>query len=234
VVRRIGLLTVLAVALATGAAAQPKLPSIFEFPVDLSSQPDLAKAEAIDVRVRLRDAAEPTRLLHEEVFEGLRPEGSEPLRVKLGLRRPLSRETFLNRSVVCETAARIAGRGEFTILRESAPHYLIFEKPKTLAEKIRLDRWVILGVAGQILFMMRFLLQWIVTERRRESTIPIAFWWCSLVGGLIVLLYGLVEREPIIILGQSCGFVVYTRNLFFIYKKKRQGVEEQPPLEPID
>ena len=232
--RRIGLLTVLAVALAAGAAAQPKLPSIFEFPVDLSPQPDLAKAAAIDVRVRLRDAAAPSRLLHEEVFEGLRPGGNKALRVKLGLRQPLSREDFFNRYVVSETAARIAGQGEFTILKKSAPVRLVFEKPKTLAEKIRLDRWVILGVAGQILFMMRFLLQWIATERRRESTIPIAFWWCSLAGGLIVFVYGLVEHEPIIILGQSCGFIVYVRNLFFIYKKKRQGVEEQSPMETVD
>ena len=107
---------------------------------------------------------------------------------------------------------------------------LVFEKQKTLLEKIRLDRWVILGLCGQVLFMMRFLIQWIVSERRRESTIPIAFWWCSIGGASIVLVYGLVQAEPIIILGQF-GIIVYLRNLYFIYSnsdRKKADADEGP------
>jgi len=221
--------------LGTAAYAQPNLPSIFEFPVDLSARPELAKADAVDVRIRLRDAKDPERILHEEVFKNIRPDEREKerLRLRLGFHKRLKRDLFLDRTVICETAARPAGEGDFVALGKPSRVRLVFEKPKTLAEKVKLDRWVLLGVAGQILFMMRFLIQWIESERRRESTIPVAFWWCSLGGGLIVLAYGLIEREPIIILGQSCAFLVYMRNLYFIYEKKKREGGKLPSSESI-
>lgn len=222
----------LAVALASPTYAQPKLPGIFQFPVDLSAKPDLARSDAIDVRLRIFDAKQADRLLHEEVFLGLKPSSEgNVLHLRIGFQKRISRDEFVGRMVYYETAARKAGEGDFELIYRSPPVQLVFERPKTLLEKIRLDHWVILGVAGQMLFMMRFLLQWIETERRRESTIPVAFWWCSLGGGLIVLVYGLVEREPIIILGQSCGFLIYARNLFFIYKNRQR--KEAPPPEEI-
>ena len=209
-------------ALAPAAWGQPALPSLFDFRVSLAGQPDLAAAPTVDVRVQLRETTGAQRVLHEEVFAACVVPPDRVLSVMVGFRKRLAREQFLDRAVVCEIAARPAGRGDFRPVGEPCTARLMFEKPKTLTEKLRLDRWVILGLAGQLLFTMRFLIQWIATERRRESTIPIAFWWCSLGGGLTVLAYGLIEREPIIILGQSCAFIVYLRNLYFIYRNKSQ------------
>lgn len=81
----------------------------------------------------------------------------------------------------------------------------------------------ILGLVGQCMFFSRFLLQWIVSERRGESHVPLGFWYLSLSGGIMVLIYGLWQREPIITLGQSVGILVYIRNLILIRRSKREA-----------
>ena len=80
--------------------------------------------------------------------------------------------------------------------------------------------WICLGLFAQLLFFTRFLIQWIVSERRKESVIPICFWYLSLAGGLILLIYAIHQLDPVFILGQSMGSIVYTRNLILIHKKK--------------
>ncbi len=82
--------------------------------------------------------------------------------------------------------------------------------------------WVVIGLAGQSLFFMRFLLQWIATERARRSVVPEVFWYFSIGGGMIVLAYGIHRADPVIILGQCAGVTVYSRNLYFIWKEKRE------------
>ncbi len=82
--------------------------------------------------------------------------------------------------------------------------------------------WLILGFAGQTMFFMRFLVQWIASERKGESVIPLLFWYFSLAGGLILLFYAIHIRDPIFILGQSTGAFVYTRNLILIFRKQKQ------------
>ncbi len=82
------------------------------------------------------------------------------------------------------------------------------------------DLWLIIGLTGQAAFFMRFLLQWIISEKKGESTIPVSFWYFSLAGGLILLVYAIHRRDPVFILGQSCGAFIYTRNLVLIRKKK--------------
>jgi len=77
--------------------------------------------------------------------------------------------------------------------------------------------WLFIGLFAQLMFSMRFLIQWISSERQRKSVIPNAFWWFSLAGGLLLLTYGFQRGEPVIILGQSIGIVIYLRNLWFIY-----------------
>ncbi|MBW1824696.1 MAG: lipid-A-disaccharide synthase N-terminal domain-containing protein, partial [Deltaproteobacteria bacterium] len=67
----------------------------------------------------------------------------------------------------------------------------------------------------------RFLVQWIASERRKESVIPLYFWYLSLSGGIILFFYAMHIRDPIFILGQSCGVFVYTRNLVLIFRKKK-------------
>ena len=91
-----------------------------------------------------------------------------------------------------------------------------------------IDLWLLtLGFVAQAMFSMRFLVQWIVTERNKKSTVPEMFWYFSIFGGLLLLTYGLLRAEPIIILGQSMGVVIYARNLYFILREKRQRRPEE-------
>ena len=83
--------------------------------------------------------------------------------------------------------------------------------------------WVLIGLGGQVMFMMRFLIQWIVSEKAKKSVIPVSFWWFSIAGAAILLAYAIYRKEPVFILGQSLGFFIYTRNLWFIYQEKREG-----------
>lgn len=80
--------------------------------------------------------------------------------------------------------------------------------------------WVAVGLGGQALFGARFLVQWIATERRRQSVVPTAFWYLSLGGGLILFAYAVWRRDPVFILGQSFGILVYSRNLWFVRRHK--------------
>jgi len=87
--------------------------------------------------------------------------------------------------------------------------------------------WLVLGFAGQALFSARFLVQWVVSERRKQSVIPTAFWYFSLAGGATLFTYALHIGDPVFILGQSAGVLIYSRNLYFIYKDRQQaaGIE---------
>ncbi len=82
--------------------------------------------------------------------------------------------------------------------------------------------WLSIGLAGQCLFMARFIVQWIHSEKHGKSLIPLSFWYLSLSGGLIVLAYGIHKLDPVIILGQLPGTVVYTRNLMLIKRQAKQ------------
>jgi lipid-A-disaccharide synthase-like uncharacterized protein len=73
--------------------------------------------------------------------------------------------------------------------------------------------WLGFGFLGQAMFAGRFLVQWVASERRRASVIPMAFWWLSLTGGALLLVYAVHRRDPVFILGQGAGLVVYGRNL---------------------
>jgi lipid-A-disaccharide synthase-like uncharacterized protein len=81
--------------------------------------------------------------------------------------------------------------------------------------------WIGVGFLGQFLFMMRFLWQWIQSERQRRSIIPIAFWYFSLAGGMTLFAYAVYRRDPVFITGQSLGLFVYSRNLLLIRREKR-------------
>lgn len=81
--------------------------------------------------------------------------------------------------------------------------------------------WLCVGLLGQVLFMMRFIVQWLHSERHQKSIIPVSFWYFSLIGGLTVLLYGIHKLEPVIILGQLPGTFVYARNLILIKRHEK-------------
>jgi len=82
--------------------------------------------------------------------------------------------------------------------------------------------WLALGFAGQALFSARFLVQWLYSERHRRSVIPLAFWYFSLLGGATLFAYALHIGDPVFILGQSMGVLIYSRNLYFVHKERRQ------------
>ncbi|MEE9451677.1 MAG: lipid-A-disaccharide synthase N-terminal domain-containing protein [Gammaproteobacteria bacterium] len=81
--------------------------------------------------------------------------------------------------------------------------------------------WVTTGFAGQALFSARFVIQWLKSEKLKQSIIPIEFWYFSILGGITLLSYAIYKKDPVFICGQLFGVLVYTRNLYFIYKKPR-------------
>ena len=81
--------------------------------------------------------------------------------------------------------------------------------------------WLIIGFVGQGCFFMRFLVQWLASEGQKKSVIPVAFWYFSLAGAGIVLVYAIHRQDPVFIIGQSTGFLIYLRNLHFIYRDRR-------------
>jgi lipid-A-disaccharide synthase-like uncharacterized protein len=85
------------------------------------------------------------------------------------------------------------------------------------------DAWLLLGFVAQLLFSMRFGIQWLASERRKQSYIPPAFWHLSLAGGILLLLYAIHRRDPVFILGQASGICIYARNLYFIAKHPPGG-----------
>ena len=80
--------------------------------------------------------------------------------------------------------------------------------------------WLVIGFGGQGLFFARWIVQWFRSERERESTIPLSFWYLSLIGGLITLTYAIYRRDPVFITRQAVGSLVYLRNLMLIYRKR--------------
>ena len=80
--------------------------------------------------------------------------------------------------------------------------------------------FLIIGFAGQGLFASRFIVQWIYSEKKGESSIPVIFWYLSIFGGIGLLIYAIFRKDPVIITGQIFGILIYTRNLILIYKKK--------------
>ena len=83
--------------------------------------------------------------------------------------------------------------------------------------------WLVIGLAGQACFTSRFLVQWLGSERQKKSVIPLAFWYFSILGGITLLSYAIYRRDPVFILGQSTGLIIYLRNLYFIHKEKRRN-----------
>ena len=91
------------------------------------------------------------------------------------------------------------------------------------------DIWLAIGFIGQGLFAMRFVVQWIHSERRRESVVPLAFWYFSLAGGATLLTYAIYRLDPVFITGQSLGLLIYSRNLALIRGAKRRDAGGSGP-----
>jgi lipid-A-disaccharide synthase-like uncharacterized protein len=89
---------------------------------------------------------------------------------------------------------------------------------------LKFDFWLAFGIVAQLLFTARFIVQWFASERAGKSVIPLAFWFFSMAGGSMTLIYGLVKREPVIIMGQALAMFIYIRNLMLIFRNS-----DKPP-----
>jgi lipid-A-disaccharide synthase-like uncharacterized protein len=85
--------------------------------------------------------------------------------------------------------------------------------------------WLAMGFTAQAMFMMRFVIQWLASERARRSVVPDAFWYWSLAGGFMLLVYAVYRADPVFILGQGTGLFIYARNLYFIRRARRESRE---------
>ena len=84
--------------------------------------------------------------------------------------------------------------------------------------------WIILGLFAQFLFFLRFFVQWIVSEKKGQSTIPVSFWYLSIGGSILLLIYSIYRKDIVFILGQSVGSFIYMRNLILIYRKGKVAI----------
>lgn len=90
----------------------------------------------------------------------------------------------------------------------------VVQRPETI--------WLAVGFAGQFFFFMRFFVQWISSERKKESVIPFSFWIFSIAGSILLLSYAVYRKDPVFIIGQVFGSLVYFRNIYFISRRRRQ------------
>lgn len=87
------------------------------------------------------------------------------------------------------------------------------------------DTWIAIGLVAQILFTMRFVVQWLASEKAGRSVVPVAFWFLSIGGGTVLLLYAIERQDPVFIAGQSFGVFIYVRNLMLIRRERLVGQE---------
>jgi len=85
--------------------------------------------------------------------------------------------------------------------------------------------WLLLGFGGQVLFMGRFVIQWLASERRGRSVIPVSFWYLSILGALVLLAYAVHRRDPVFVAGQGLGVAIYLRNLHLVRTEQAQASE---------
>ncbi len=90
--------------------------------------------------------------------------------------------------------------------------------------------WLLVGFGGQGLFMLRFVIQWLHSERQHKSVIPVSFWYFSVAGALVLLVYSVHRLDPVFIAGQLLGVAIYVRNLFLI-RIERAGARQAPAPE---
>ena len=89
-----------------------------------------------------------------------------------------------------------------------------------LVAGLKWDAWAIIGFAAQVMFFMRFFMQWLASEKEKRSVVPVSFWYFSVLGGILLLFYAVVRRDPVFIAGQAGGLLIYARNIHLIHKGK--------------
>jgi lipid-A-disaccharide synthase-like uncharacterized protein len=92
------------------------------------------------------------------------------------------------------------------------------------------NAWLVLGLIGQTVFSGRFLLQWLYSEYKRRSVMPMAFWYASIIGALLLLCYAIYKKDPVFIVGQAGGLLIYARNLQMRVRKKAEAEPSESEL----
>jgi len=92
---------------------------------------------------------------------------------------------------------------------------------------IKLNLWVLFGFAAQGMFFLRFFMQWLVSEKQKKSVIPVSFWYLSIVGGVMILIYAIHLKDPVFIVGQGCGLIIYIRNLVLVHNHIKNASPEK-------
>ena len=90
---------------------------------------------------------------------------------------------------------------------------------------MKIDYIVIIGFAGQVFFSLRFVIQWIYSEKMKKSVIPSAFWYFSIGGSALLLVYAILRKDIVFIVGQSSGMIIYLRNIYFVRNETRQRID---------
>lgn len=90
--------------------------------------------------------------------------------------------------------------------------------------------WLAIGFSAQLMFSMRFIVQWIASERARRSIVPETFWYFSFVGGVMLFAYAIYRADPVFILGQGTGLLIYARNIYFIWSHKKETAAAEAGL----
>ncbi|MGA2499332.1 MAG: lipid-A-disaccharide synthase N-terminal domain-containing protein [Tepidisphaeraceae bacterium] len=170
-------------------------------------------------------------------------------------------ETKSSRPGGVEVTVQLANaRDKVLLYRDAGHHYrflvhqddgkIVDISPEELAARMHRDRtarswgqtllnisspagyiWVGLGFLGQVLFTGRMIVQWLVSERHKRSVVPPIFWWMSLVGSTMLMIYFLWRRDPIGLLGQAFGWFIYLRNIYMIYRPHDAAAPAGQPLE---
>ncbi len=96
-----------------------------------------------------------------------------------------------------------------------------------LIVKLALHKWFLIGMTGQAVFGLRFLVQWIYSERLKKSAFPISFWYLSIIGTLIIFVYSVHIFDWVFMLGSSLNLIVYFRNLVLIYRERKETIKDQ-------
>ncbi len=95
------------------------------------------------------------------------------------------------------------------------------------------DLWVVFGFFAQFLFFLRFFVQWVHSERRGRSVIPIYFWYFSIAGGIAIVIYSVHVGDPVFIVGQSLALLIYVRNLILVRNEEKSSGFPKPPAPPL-
>lgn len=86
----------------------------------------------------------------------------------------------------------------------------------------KIDYWVLFGFAAQFVFFLRFFVQWLSSEKQKKSVIPMSFWYLSIIGSIMILIYAIQRRDPVFIAGQSLGLIIYVRNIILRKREKEE------------